>query len=209
MRGYISNPTHLVEIGILLLSIFPRVIDAAEPAAEKKSSPPSLVEHRIQPSDVLDVTVYREPDLCLKVRVSQTGNISYPLLGSVAVAGLTAAEAQEKLTGLFAKDYLVNPRVTVSIETSSTQRVVIIGQVKSPGSYEIPMNESLSVLQLIARAGGFTDVAATDRIMLLRGEGKNQKKITVNVAAIIKGSDKSKDIPLEPGDIVSVPETLF
>jgi len=181
-------------------------------AAEKTTvTPPksSPTEYRIQPSDLLDINVYQEPDLSLKVRVTPDGNISYPLLGNIAVAGLTVAEVQRKLTELLAKDYLVHPRVTVSVETSSTQRVIIIGQVKTPGSYEIPPNETLTVLQLVARAGGFTDLAATSKITVMRGEGTKQKKILVNVADIIRTGDKSKDIVLEPGDIVSVPETLF
>lgn len=170
---------------------------------------PSAVEYRIRPSDLLDIHVYQEPDLCVKVRVGADGRISYPLLGSVAVAGLTAGEVQQKLTELLGRDYLVHPRVSVSVETSSTQKVLIIGQVKNPGSYEIPPNETLTVLQLIARAGGFTDIAAGSKVTVIRGEGKQQKKITVNVNAIISTGDKSKDIPLEPGDVVSVPETFF
>jgi polysaccharide export outer membrane protein len=179
---------------------------AADGAAAAKNPP---VEHRIQATDLLDIIVYREPELSLKTRVNPNGNINYPLLGPIAVAGLTATEAQEKLTKLLGKDYLVDPRVTVSVESSSTQRVIIIGQVKSPGSFEIPPNETLTILQLIARAGGFTDLAATGKITVIRGEGNKQKKILVNVPDIIRSGDKSKDIALEPGDIVSVPETLF
>lgn len=167
------------------------------------------VDHRIQPSDLLDINVYREPDLSLKIRVSQNGSISYPLLGTITVVGLTTAEVQEKLTTLLGKDYLVDPRITVSVETTNTQRVIIIGQVKVPGSYDIPANDTLTILQLVARAGGFTDLAATGKITIIRGEGSKQKRIIVNVAAIISGGDKNKDVALEPGDIVSVPETLF
>jgi polysaccharide export outer membrane protein len=172
-------------------------------------SKPPVTEYRIQPSDLLDINVYREADLCLKVRVNQTGSISYPLLGSIAVVGLTAAEVQDKLTAMLGKDYLVAPRVTVAVEASSAQRVIIIGQVKMPGSYDIPANETLTILQLIARAGGFTDLAAQSKITVIRGEGSKQKKILVNISDIIRSGDKNKDIALEPGDIVSVPETLF
>jgi len=188
-----------------VLSAWSAVAADSRPVGAKTSP----ADYRIQPTDLLDITVYREPDLSVKVRVSQNGSISYPLLGSIAVAGLTAAEVQDKLTKQLGKDYLVDPRVTVAIETSSTQRVIIIGQVKTPGSYDIPANETLTILQLIARAGGFTDLAAQGKITVIRGAGSKQKKILVNVAAIISSGDKSKDITLEPGDIVSVPETLF
>jgi polysaccharide biosynthesis/export protein len=204
MRECISNAATVV-VGARRLVLLFAVIAAL--AADTPKAPP--VEPRIQASDLLDVTVYREPDISVKVRVNANGQINYPLLGLIPVAGLTAAEVQDKLTKSLAKDYLVDPRVTVTIESSSAQRVIIIGQVKTPGSFEIPANETLTVLQLIARAGGFTDIAATDKVTVIRGEGTKQKKITVNVSALIKTGEKSKDIPLEPGDIVSVPETLF
>jgi len=190
---------------VAVLSAWSAVAADSRPVGAKTSP----ADYRIQPSDLLDINVYREPDLCLKIRVSQNGSISYPLLGSITVVGLTAAELQEKLTKLLGKDYLVDPRVTVSVETSSTQRVIIIGQVKTPGSYDIPANETLTILQLVARAGGFTDLAAQGKITVIRGEGNKQKKILVNISEIIRSGDKNKDIALEPGDIVSVPETLF
>ncbi|MCX7886317.1 MAG: polysaccharide export protein [Verrucomicrobiae bacterium] len=190
-----------------LLTVFGTVGLAANTNAP--SAAPTTAEYRIQPSDLLDIHVYQEPDLSLKVRVRPDGKISYPLLGSVAVAGLTVTEVQEKLTELLAKDYLVNPRVSVSVEPATSQKVLIIGQVKNPGSYEIPRHETLTVLQLIARAGGFTDIAAQNRVTVIRGEGSKQKRIVVNVPAIISSGDRSKDIVLEPGDVVSVPETFF
>lgn len=208
MHGYISRAVLCVTRTLLLFALFAAGAFAAGERNTGVTTTPSN-EYRVQPLDLLDINVYREADLSLKVRVSQTGNINYPLLGAVVVAGLTVPEVQEKLTKLLGKDYLVDPRVTVAVEPSSTQKVIVIGQVKTPGTYEVPATEPLTVLQLIARAGGFTDIAATDKVTVIRGEGAKQKKFTVNVAAIIKGADKSKDIALEPGDIVSVPETLF
>jgi len=192
---------------IVLLSI----VVASASGAEKNpaATAPAATEYRIKASDLLDINVYRETDLCVKVRVGQTGNVNFPLLGSVAIAGLTASEAQDKLTKLLGKDYLVDPRVTVTVESSSSQRVIIFGQVKTPGTYDIPSTEPLTVLQLVARAGGFTEIAATDKVTVIRGEGAKQKKFTVNINAIIKGGDKNKDVALEPGDLVSVPETMF
>ena len=219
MREYISKPNFNRAVlrfiqAILLALLVETNLGAADRAASdaspvKRETLAAAGEYRIQPFDLLDINVYRESDLCVKLRVNQTGNINYPLLGSVAVSGLTASEAQDKLAKLLDKGYLVNPRVTVSVEASSTRKVMIFGQVKSPGAYEIPTSEPFTVLQAVARAGGFTDIAATDRVAVIRGEGSKQKKIIVNISAIMKGGDKAKDIVLEPGDIVSVPETMF
>jgi polysaccharide export outer membrane protein len=165
--------------------------------------------YRVQAFDTMQITVFQEPDLSIKGRVSEAGTIKHPLLGEVPVVGLTTPEIEAKFVELLSRDYLTKPRVTVSVESSIRRRVVILGQVKSPGTFEIPPDETLTVLQLIARAGGFTDVAASDRITVARNEDHQQRKIMVNVAAIIKSGDSTKDIQLKPGDVVSVPETLF
>jgi polysaccharide export outer membrane protein len=94
------------------------------------------------------------------------------------------------------------------VNHANSRRLVILGQVKSPGSYDIG-DEGITLVQAIARAGGFTDVAATDRVIVIRSEKGAETKIVVNVAAIIKGGDRSKDLELKPDDVVSVPETIF
>lgn len=170
---------------------------------------PDTAEYHIQPLDTLQITVFQEPDLTQQVKVSQQGNISHPLLGSVQLSGLTVADAEKKLTDLLGKDYLVNPRVTITMGSNSARRVIVLGQVKSPGSYELSSDESLTLLQAIAKSGGFTDLAASGRIAILRSENGKEQKIVVDVSAIMKGRDKNKDIKLLPGDIVSVPETIF
>jgi polysaccharide export outer membrane protein len=142
------------------------------------------------------------------VRVSSQGNINYPLLGSVQVGGLTVSETETKLKEQLGRNFLVNPQVNVLIDRANSRRVFVLGQAKAPGAIEIQADEGLTVVQAIARAGGFTDIAATDRVNILRtGQDGTQLKIVVNVAAIIKG--QSKDFPLKPDDVVSVPETIF
>src|ERR1019366_5394634 len=178
----------------------------AQSAANKPS--PVQNDYRIQPLDTIQVSVFNEADLSVQRRVSPQGHITYPLLGSVQVGGLTVGETETKLKDLLGRSYLVNPQVTVLVDHPNSRRLVILGQVKSPGSYDIG-DEGLTVVQAIARAGGFTDVAATDRITVIRSENGVETKIVVNVAAIIKGGDRSKDLELKPDDVISVPETLF
>ncbi len=191
---------------------------AADPPAEARTDAATTAdiqpaevtaEYRIQPFDTLQITVFQEPDLTQKAKVSQQGKISYPLLGSVQISGLTIAEAEKKLTDLLGKDYLVHPRVTIAAEGNSARRVIVLGQVKSPGSYELPADEPMTLLQAIAKSGGFTGTAAISRITIIRFENGKEQKIVVNMATIIKGGNRSKDIQLQPGDIVSVPETIF
>lgn len=177
-----------------------------QPAADKPS--PVQNDYRIQPLDTIDISVFNEADLSVQKRVSPQGYINYPLLGSVQVGGLTVGETEAKLKDLLGRNILVNPQVTVLVNHANSRHVVILGQVKSPGSYDIG-DEGITLVQAIARAGGFTDVAATDRVNVIRSENGIEKKIVVNVAAIIKGGGRSKDLDLKADDVVSVPETIF
>jgi polysaccharide export outer membrane protein len=165
-------------------------------------------DFRIQPLDMIQISVFNEADLSVQRRVSPQGFITYPLLGSVQVGGLTVGETEIKLKDLLGRNYLVNPQVTVLVDHPNSRRIVILGQAKSPGTYDIG-DEGLTLVQAIARAGGFTDVAATDRVIVSRTEDGVVKKFVVNVAAIVKGGDRSKDLELKPGDVISVPETIF
>ena len=168
----------------------------------------SLTDYRIHPLDTIQINVFNEANLSVKAHVSTQGTINYPLLGPVRVGGLTITEAENLLKEGLARDYLVNPQVSVLVDQTN-RRVFLLGQVRSPGAIEFPPDAVLTLLQAIARAGGFTAVAASDHVSIIRSEGGAEKKIIVNVAAIIKSGDKSKDVELQPDDVVSVPESVF
>lgn len=165
-------------------------------------------EYKIGPQNVIQINVYfgRDENLERKVRVSSTGYINFPLLGEVDVNGLTVNEASKKLTDLLAKDYLVNPQVSMFIEEYST--VSVIGQVNKPGTYEI--KGRLTVVEAISKAEGFTKIAAPNGTKVLR-TNTDGAKITINVKAgdIINGGKKEEDVELQSGDIVTVPESFF
>ncbi len=188
----------------------PQVATILPPDAQTAANKPPLIQndYRIQPLDTIQISVFNEPDLSVLRRVSPQGYINYPLLGSVQVGSLTVGDTEAKLKELLGRNYLVNPQVTVLVDKANSRHIVILGQVKSPGSYDFG-DEGITLVQAIARAGGFTDVAATDRVVVIRSENGVEKKIVVNVAAIIKGGDRSKDLDLKPDDVVSVPETIF
>ena len=160
--------------------------------------------YHLGPDDALKITVYREDELNRSVRISSDGYISFPLLGKVEAAGLTVSELENKLTeGL--RKYIKNPQVTVFIYGYST--ITVSGQVERPGAY--PLKGELTVIEAISLAGGFTKIAARNDVKIMRIEDGKKKTIRVRVADISKRGDKTKDIPLERGDIVFVPESLF
>jgi polysaccharide export outer membrane protein len=167
-------------------------------------------DYRIKPLDTLQINVFNEPDLSVKEHVSAQGMMNYPLLGAVQVGGLTVSEAEHLLKEKLGRDYLVRPQVSVLIERANSRRVFILGQVRQPGAIEFTADERLTLLQAIARAGGFTPIAAPGRVSISRSSGDGRaEQIIVNVTAIISSGDRSKDIELHSDDVVSVPESVF
>ncbi len=164
-------------------------------------------DYLLGPDDVLKISVYREKELDRKVRVSPNGYISFPLLGKVKAKGLTVSELENSLTkGL--KKYLKNPQVTIFTAEYST--ITVTGQVKKPSSY--PLKGALTVIEAIGMAGGFTSTAAQNEVKVMRKNNDKQKTIIVKVADIAdinEKGDKSKDILLQRGDIVFVPESTI
>lgn len=161
-------------------------------------------DYLLGPNDVLKITVYREEELNREVRISSGGWISFPLLGKVKAEGHTVTEL-ERIIIVGLKRFLKKPQVTVFIEEYSI--ITVSGQVKKPGSY--PLKGELTVLEAISLAGGFTKIAARNKVKVMRLENGEKKTIIVRVADISKKGDRTKDVFLERGDIVFVPESLF
>lgn len=165
-------------------------------------------DYKILPTDLLSISVYREKDMERDVRVSQNGSITFPLVGSLKVAGLSVSDAEAVLSDKL-KDYLVNPQVSIFVKEYSNKQVYVLGEVTKPGSYPLPTEARLTVLEAITLAGGFTAVAAKDRTRVVRiVDGKN-KTFIIEVSAITNRGEKHKDIQLEPNDIVFVPQSMF
>src|SRR5213080_2129885 len=122
------------------------------------------------PNDYVGVEVFGEDDLRTNGRLNPEGNLSVPLLGSVHLAGLTLTQAASKLTELYRRDYLVNPRVNISLLSFARRRFSVLGQVGHPGNFEMPEGslEGIDLLEAIAIAGGYAPSAAPERITVRR-----------------------------------------
>ncbi|MBI4423584.1 MAG: polysaccharide export protein [Elusimicrobia bacterium] len=185
---------------------------AAEEAAVKRAlqeaQSAQKTDYRIGGADLLDITVYQQTELNRKLRVSQNGTVIFPLIGNVQVGGRTLAEAQEAISGKL-REFIINPQVTVFIQEYGNKKVFVLGEVKAPGSYELPTESRLTVLEAISLAGGFTPIASPDRTKVIRTlDGKNQN-FTVEVSAITRRGEKEKDISLQPNDVIYVPQSFF
>lgn len=166
-------------------------------------------DYRLQPEDVLQITVYEQPDLDTIARISSTGEIAFPLLGKIKAAGLTVSELKDKIEKLLAEDYLVEPQVLIFIEKYHLKQVSVLGAVQKPGKYDMYTERETTVLEAIAMAEGFSDVANVNGTRIIRNEEGQERTIPVKVTDITKKGMKEKDIFLKPGDIVFVPESFF
>ncbi|MBI3298304.1 MAG: polysaccharide biosynthesis/export family protein [Elusimicrobia bacterium] len=175
--------------------------DALERVERERSS------YKIGPADLLEITVYQEKDLDRKVRVSPEGTVGMPLAGTISVAGLGVAEAERALTERLRR-FIISPQVSIFITEYGNKQVYVLGEVAKPGSYPLPTEARLSVLEAIILAGGFTQYAAVDKTRVIR-KGRGTQAILIDITAITKRGDKSKDVLLEPNDVIYVPESIF
>jgi polysaccharide export outer membrane protein len=166
-------------------------------------------DYKIETGDVLTITVYEQPDLTTKTRVGPNKEINFPLIGTVEAGGLTLDEVQKKITSLLAEDYLVNPQVNIFIEEYHPKKVFVMGFVNKPGEYELFKDRETTALEAITMAGGFKEGAAKNGTKLIRMKDGEKISIPVRVMDITNKGDKTKDIPVKPGDILVVPESFF
>ena len=160
-------------------------------------------EYKIGPKDLLEISVFGVQDLNRTVRVSEDGMITLPLIGEVSVEGLTKTEIEKKLSQLLEEKYVQNPQLMVFIREYQSKKVSIIGAVRTPGPYELLGRQT--VLQIISQAGGITNEAG-DEIIILRElpDGTGTSLHIVIEDLILKG-DAKLNVPLEPNDVISIP----
>jgi len=165
--------------------------------------------YNIGPEDVLEISVWQHPELDRTVTVRPDGRISFSLIGDVNAAGLTPAELDEVITRKLSK-YVQNPQVTVIVTditgiTVRNKQIIILGYVARPGVY--PIEERVTILEAIAKAGSYTERAALKKVTITRkSEKETPQVIKVDLKRVITEGDKSKDVILKPGDVVYLPK---
>lgn len=168
----------------------------------------STQAYKLQPGDLINIQVFQEESMERTLRISGNGTITFPLVGSIRVAGLSQQEAEDSLANKL-RAYLRNPQVSMLVKEYGNKTVYVLGQVQKPAAIQIPPEKSLTVLEAITSVGGFTEVANTSKVRVLRMENGKQNAIDVDVTQITKQGNKSMDIVLNPGDVVFVPQSMF
>jgi len=162
-------------------------------------------DHKIAPLDIITIDVVGEKDLSKELRVSTSGTITFPFLGSIEVKGKTPAEVESLLKEKLGKDYLVDPQVIITVKEYRSRTVSVIGQVNKPGVIALPAEQKLSILEAIAQAGDLAKSANKNRIEVSRN-GKTQK---FTLDDLKKDINPEKKFWLEPGDVIYVHESFF
>ena len=180
-------------------------------AGDHTAAAPPLTEPQtyvLSPNDVVQVKVYQEDDLETKMRIGKDGTTSFPLIGVINLGGKTVAQAADLIRARLADGYLVNPQITVSVIEYAKRRFTVLGQVQKPGTYEIPNEESMTFLQAVAMAGGYTRLANRGSVMVTRMVGG--KKINFNLDLKSATSDlNTQPFEILPDDTITVAERIF
>jgi polysaccharide export outer membrane protein len=177
----------------------------AAPVSDAKTAPtPATTDpaYVIGPEDMLDINVWKEPDVSRVVPVRPDGRISLPLINDVQAAGMTPQQLANGVTDKLRK-YFNEPQVTVIVTQINSQRIYVVGEVPRAGAF--PLIPGMTVLQALSAAGGFTPYADMKKIHIMRLHDGKYAQLPFNYKEVLKGDNPEQNIKLEPGDTVVVP----
>lgn len=157
---------------------------------------------KLKPNDIVQMEVFGEADMTTQTRVLKSGEVVFPLIGTVKVGGLTLAQAIEAVRTLYAEKYFVDPKVTITINEYASEFVYVVGEVNRAGQIPIPASGKLDLATAIAGAGGLSQLADRNQIVLTRGESSTS---TYTAQRIERGAP----INLKPGDRVIVHQSRY
>ncbi|MBI1812057.1 MAG: polysaccharide export protein [Nitrospirae bacterium] len=175
-------------------------------APEETPKDVKITEFILGPRDTIEILVYRQDDLKRTIQIDPSGIISYPLIGDIQAGGLSIFQLRDKLKDGLSK-YLVNPQVSVGVTSVKSQKVIVLGEVKTPGLFSL--ESPMSALEAMSKAGGFTIDAKLKTILLIRGGLKNPELVTLNLESALKEGDFAQNAYLQNGDIIYVPATTI
>jgi len=174
------------------------------PAIAQTASPetPGTPLYIIKPNDVLEIFVYKEPELTRKVLVRPDGRISFPLVQDLQAAGINPGELKISIEKEL-EQFLNAPSVTVIVEAIQSYRIFVVGKVQKPGSFMV--EKPVTVLQALAFAGGFQEFADESGMTIVRTRDGRSTVLNFNYKDVVKGKGSEQNIFLESGDVVVVP----
>lgn len=196
-------------IRLLLSSISLFITAICFGQASPASSATPTNDYLLRPSDLLQIQIFQEEDLTREVSVSQEYTISLPLIGTVDARNRSVRQVEEIIRQLYDRDYLVNPQVTLIVVRYAERSVNVIGSVNIPQAVPFPSERGLTLLDAIARAGGFSRLADRSKVSITRtDDGGVSRTFTVNAERLIDGNTANL-YQLQVNDVINVPEKFF
>ncbi len=191
----------LLRLGAVLLFV---VFGGACGPEPLPTLPPTVSagKQELGPGDIIEIRVTDQDELTGEYEVGESGSIRFPWIEDVEVAGRSKGEIAEIIETKLADGWLRQPQVSVRVMTRQNREVSVLGQVNEPGSY--PFKERLTLVQAISLAGGLNPLAQAKKVKLIRDSDGARQTYEVNVRQILES--KREDLPLQPGDVVFVPE---
>ncbi len=184
-----------VLLAVLVLAGFSNILYAQDKGEPRRP-------YAVLAGDVLQISVWKEPELQMEVLVRPDSAFSFPLAGDISTEGLSIVDLQAELTKRLSR-YISTPVVTVSVTAVLGNKVYVIGQVSKPGEFVV--NPQVDVMQALSMAGGLTPFAATNDIKILRRTGSRQIALSFKYNDVLKGKHLEQNVMLQSGDIVVVP----
>ncbi len=190
--------------GFIVLGLAMGALFAQIPAqAQATTSTAATAQYRLAPGDAIRVFVYQNPDLSLELRLTESGTVSYPLLGSINLAGLTVNQAETRISdGLRDGKFVNRPQVTVTMMQVRGNQVSVLGQVNRPGRYPLETGE-VRLTDLIATAGGITLVGA-EAVTVVGTRNGAAYRTVIDLPGVFAAGQRGNDIILRDGDVLWV-----
>lgn len=196
-----SLPGHRFHTALSIFMIL-MMLGVAGAAFSQNTAASQREPYLIGLGDILEVSVWKNPELAVRVPVRPDGRISLPLVGEVEVAGLSPSAVRDLLSVKY-QDFITGPGVSVVVAEINSRKIFIMGEVASSGVYDIVQPTRL--MQALAMAGGVTNFAKKDHVVLLRDVGGEQQRTVVSIKEIESGKNLDGNIRLWPGDTIIVP----
>lgn len=196
----LSTQNVLLHLGLLIAALVWAPLSQGQTRAD----------YKITAGDIVALKSLNDPDGTGSFRVSRQGHIDHPYLesGTFRLAGLTPTQAARALENVLRGDYLINPRITVTVLAFAKTNFTVIGAVNNPGSFDERANQRLTLIQAIARAGDFKDVANRKKVVVRRMENGSVRPVIVNVKAMLEDPNR-RPFYIQDGDTIEVKESLF
>lgn len=166
-------------------------------------------DYLLVPGDVVHIQVFQEPDLDREVRISHDGEITLPLIGRVVVREYSLQQLEQELRTLYARDYLLNPQINATVVKFQVRSINVLGAVNAPQAVEYPPDKTLTLIDAISRAGGFNRLADRRRVRISRTGRDGQPANRVVDADQLLADSHAVPCPVQPDDVIFVPERVL